>query len=32
METVTINDTDYNGYFYESETDSVLPMCDILAQ
>lgn len=29
METVTINDTDYNGYFYESETDSVLPMCDL---
>jgi hypothetical protein len=29
METVTINDTDYNGYFYETETDSVLPMCDL---
>lgn len=29
METVTINDTDYNGYYYESETDSVLPMCDL---
>lgn len=29
METVTINDTDYNGYYYESESDSVLPMCDL---
>ena len=29
MEIVTINDTDYNGYFYETETDSVLPMCDL---
>lgn len=29
METITINDTDYNGYYYESESDSYLPMSDL---
>lgn len=29
METVTINDTDYDGYYYESESDSYLPMSDL---
>lgn len=29
METVTINDTDYDGQFYESESDSVGLMCDL---
>jgi hypothetical protein len=29
VETVTINDTDYNGYYYESESDSYLPMSDL---
>ena len=29
METVTINDTNYYGYYYESRTDSYLPMSDL---
>lgn len=29
METVTINETDYDGYYYESESDSVLLMSDL---